>query len=284
MKEYGRLESERRNIMAMLDYMVQKEKWDDVIRMSFSILPFLYDVGYWSDYQRVADMGLAASEASNDQISIVDFLVTSQSFLSFSLKKYDLASAHAKKGLSLARKIDHQKGIALALRILGLIYRDKGSYEEARDFLQEGYYLCLRLGEHDLAKHIEGSLSVVLRRLGDHDGAIKVLLAELAVAQTTGESIWEAMAKCRLGTVYYEKGEYKLARNYYLQAVEIEEKLGRKVSLAFNYKKLALTELASKKYDDAMFYAIKSKDLFKDVGSADDVQQIENLIADILKK
>ena len=121
-----------------------------------------------------------------------------------------------------------------SLGLLGYIYAELGSYEKALIYLEKSTTLVSLTGITDenfykiLPMRLSNytALSEVLTRLNRFDDSIKTIKRELAWAQASKHSYYEANLLHTLGNLFYFKRNFKDSRNVYLDSLKISQKNG----------------------------------------------------------
>ncbi len=146
----------------------------------------------------------------------------------FSISDYKQALVNLEEGLSIARKRGNRRNEAFILGNTGLIFRKLGKWSKAEGYLCSS--LKLYEGLNDALEIVRalisyGRLKVLQRNL---DRSEDLLNRALALAQEHGYEREKALSLESLGDVAKERGNLKLAREYYQKTLDIGRKLGQK--------------------------------------------------------
>src|SRR6185295_10042192 len=126
----------------------------------------------------------------------------------------------------LAQKSDFKKGVAYALKNIGLAYYTKGKYSETLGYWQQSLKLFEVIGDPMGVSNLLNNIGAIYFNLGNDDQAIEYYLKSLKVSEQLGDKLRIASALTNIGTVYSNKpATHDLALKYCLGALKISEGL-----------------------------------------------------------
>jgi signal transduction histidine kinase/CheY-like chemotaxis protein len=126
----------------------------------------------------------------------------------------------------LAEKSGFKKGVAYALKNIGLAYYTKGKYSETLGYWQQSLELFEAIGDPLGVSNLLNNIGAIYFNLGNDDQAIEYYLKSLKVSEQLGDKLRIASALTNIGTVYSNKPATRgLALNYCLRALKISEGL-----------------------------------------------------------
>jgi signal transduction histidine kinase/CheY-like chemotaxis protein len=126
----------------------------------------------------------------------------------------------------LAEKSGFKKGVAYALKNIGLAYYTKGKYSETLGYWQQSLKLFEVIGDSTGVSNLLNNIGAIYFNLGNNDHAIEYYLRSLKVSEQLGDKLRIASALTNIGTVYSHKpATHDLALQYCLRALEISEGL-----------------------------------------------------------
>ena len=105
----------------------------------------------------------------------------------------------------LAEKLNDQKGLALALKNIGLGHYIQGKYVEASIHWEQSLKILESLGDETGIANLIGNLGAVHSSLGDIAKAIEYYLRALKMSEDLGDSIRMATCLLNIGVVYSDK-------------------------------------------------------------------------------
>jgi tetratricopeptide (TPR) repeat protein len=208
----------------------------------------------------------------------------------------DTALYYAQRQIALAQKVGSVQGKMSGLVNAGLIYRMQGKYEKA----YESYLLALSLAR--TAGHISGEV-LILNNLGStyqsqgiYDKALQYYQQSLDISlkelkqkaqsnhkNAERDSLAVMSLYNNMGSVYFEKGFYDKAMQYYRKALEMrsDDNLRMKSKILNN---LALIYEKEKQYQNALAYHKEALALREKLGDLKEIAQSYNNIAIIYKE
>jgi signal transduction histidine kinase/CheY-like chemotaxis protein len=126
----------------------------------------------------------------------------------------------------LADAAGFKKGVAYALKNIGLAYYTKGKYSETLGYWQQSLELFEAIGDPLGVSNLLNNIGAIYFNLGNDDQAIEYYLKSLRVSEQLGDKLRIASALTNIGTVYSNKPATRdLALNYCLRALKISEGL-----------------------------------------------------------
>ena len=199
---------------------------------------------------------------TNDDSSKVDLLLRlGQNYIDIDA---DSAILYARQAKDIAIKIGYKKGIAFALKNIGLGDYRQGKYLETTENWNQSLLYFDSIGDKSNVARLLSNLGGVYLDNGDEASALNQHLKSLKVAEEIKDTLRIVTAMLNIGVVYMEKEEsYKKALKYFLQAIPISEKLGNPDvtgNLTVNLGELYFS-MGNK--DSALFYYNISKEAYK---------------------
>jgi signal transduction histidine kinase/CheY-like chemotaxis protein len=132
----------------------------------------------------------------------------------------------ANQANDLAEKSGFKKGVAYALKNIGLAYYTKGKYSETLGYWQHSLKLFEGIGDSTGVSNLLNNIGAIYFNLGNDDQAIEYYLKSLRVSEQLGDKLRIASALTNIGTVYSNKPATRdLALKYCLRALKISEGL-----------------------------------------------------------
>jgi diguanylate cyclase (GGDEF)-like protein len=137
----------------------------------------------------------------------------------------EAALPHLERGLDLAHEMrDEVRGLH-ALLWLARIYTNTGNYDHASTQLDLARQLAVKQGDEAALVEIEGCVSDIADRLGNHAEERRASLAALDHARRSGSSKWLAHALINLGDSYLKTHDFNDSLKYSKQAMPLVMRL-----------------------------------------------------------
>jgi diguanylate cyclase (GGDEF)-like protein len=125
------------------------------------------------------------------------------------------------KALDLAHEMHDDQRTLHAMLWLARIYTNTGNLDRSAEQLEEARRLALALGDEAALVEVEGCLSDIADRRGDHAAERRASLSALEHARRAGSNKWLAHALVNLGDSYLKTHDYAESLKYSKQAVPI---------------------------------------------------------------
>lgn len=153
----------------------------------------------------------------------------------------DKAISIATKAKESAEKIGFTKGIATALKNIGIGYYYQGKYIETLDYWTQSLKLFESLKDQIGVSNLLNNISAIYTDQGDDAKGLEYSLKSLSIAEKTGDKLRILSALNSVGTIYYYKSQGLIDANkketqdkalkYLLMALPLCEQLGDNNSL-----------------------------------------------------
>ena len=141
------------------------------------------------------------------------------------LGQAEAALPFLEQGLDLAHEMhDDLRGLH-AMIWLARIYTNTGNFDRASAQLQSAKSLATRLGDEAALVEIEGCISDIADRRGDHIEERRASLASLEHAKRAGSNKWLAHALLNLGDSYLKTRDFVESLRYSKQALPLVMRL-----------------------------------------------------------
>lgn len=234
-KWLNRLEREIGNLRVAIQWAVQHQRGEAVVRLCNMLEYFWYEFGdpdeifHWVEAALAEDMNLPA-EMRASALRFTGYVLMTMQI------DYLRAKLFLERALRLWQELDNQAEIADTLARLGIVALELGEYNRSQALYEE----CLKISE--AASDAKGVfwarewLGVVWMRQGQAQKAREVFESSLRWWHKQGDLQSEAFALNNLGAVAMYEGNYDEARIYHEQALALWETIGdiRGTSSALN--------------------------------------------------
>src|SRR6478735_3291359 len=164
----------------------------------------------------------------------------------------------------LAEKSDFKKGVAYALKNVGLAYYTKGKYSETLGYWQQSLKLFEVIGDPLGVSNLLNNIGAIYFNLGNDDQAIEYYLKSLKVSEQLGDKLRIASALTNIGTVYSHKpATHELALKYCLRALKISEGLDDLEAIGTISVNIGDIYFSKGDNKNALFYLEKSLEAYR---------------------
>ncbi|MBC7830215.1 MAG: tetratricopeptide repeat protein [Chitinophagaceae bacterium] len=171
---------------------------------------------------------------------------------------------YAKEAMDLATKINFEKGIALALKDIGLGYYVQGKYLETLEYWQKSLQTFDKMNDSANIARLLSNIGAVYFNNGDDSKALEYHLKSLRVAEKIMDTLRIVTAMNNIGVVYMNKSAtHGKAMQYFLKAVPLSELSGDKPAIGTSTVNLGELYFDSGDHEKALFYFQKSLEAYK---------------------
>jgi tetratricopeptide (TPR) repeat protein len=282
-QSYDILELERENILSLITWLCNQQKWQHVIHFRTSIVDFLWVRGYWDDRLRYAFQIMEAAEKLNDQRTLAICMVYDLGWTFGRRGDLNIAKEWTNKGLQLFKKLNDQTGIALSFKNLGNITSKENNLDEAQELYRKGLNISEK-AKLDISANLKLSFGMLKLKKGDHLGAQQYLAESISLFQNSNDHLGYASALFGFGIVEEKKGNRIDAKKILNQALEIARKIGRRDQIAAILRDLALVEENLNNTWGALKLAKEAREIFERLGMKVHTEQLKKIIQRLEQK
>lgn len=172
----------------------------------------------------------------------------------------DTKKEFALQALSIAQKLNYQKGIVLAINEAGTVHQTHKDYQTAISFFEKAINLSEAYGFSSEETNIYPALLNLYFYLGDYPHAMQTISREMIIAEKTNNK--KRIAHCNniLGYIYFKQENFSEAEKYYGLYINNAKELKDSVLLAHALGEISDVYTEERKYDasiNALFTTIK---------------------------
>jgi serine phosphatase RsbU (regulator of sigma subunit) len=253
------------------------------LNVSFMKKPkLIYLIIFLSFYQiciaqnTIADSLKKVLETSKEDSLKVDLLI------SICRNEYrsspDSAIIHGNIALGLSEKLNYRKGIANALKYIGMGHYFLENYTETINSWQKSLSSFEAINDKVGVSNILSNLGALYANQGDDVKALEFHLRSLKAAEEAKDTLRIVTSMINIGIVYLNKpGTHNIAIRYYLSALPLSEKLGNNDAIGTAAVNLGEIYFQREAYDTALFYYEKSLNAFRKSNSGDVPYTLSNI-------
>lgn len=186
--------------------------------------------------------------------------------------EYDKAVTNYNKAIGCIEKIKvtkdtekaaHKKALHIPVMAstyidLGLLYDDKGDYEQAINHYENSLKLLNQIKDMPEMARVYNNLGVAWYRSGDLDKAIEFYEKCIEAAEKSHEITLKGWVLFNAGEAYAKKYDFERATNYCDKSLDILKKLDYKLGISGVYSTYGIIYKMRKEWDKAMEYFQKS--------------------------
>ncbi len=144
----------------------------------------------------------------------------------------DQSIAYAMEAKNLSEKINYKKGLASALKSIGIAYYYSGKTLEALNYWQQSLKVFESIKDKTGVANILSNIGAIYFDQADDEKALEYYLRSLKIAEQLGDPLRIATALNNVGGVYAnKKATYRKALPYFLEALPLAEATGDKEAI-----------------------------------------------------
>lgn len=167
----------------------------------------------------------------------------------------DLAIRCARESLNLYSRLEDDRGVAWALRLLGnSIFQREHDLERVTPLLEQSLALAEELNDQALLTRTHQNLGLAMLIAGDLPNAAKLSEKGLTLARETGERWAIGYLSHLVGLTAARQGEYARAETHLVESLAVCRALKLEVSAVRTLEPLGEMARLQKKYDQAASY------------------------------
>ncbi len=182
------------------------------------------------------------------------------------------------KAMELAEKLNYQKGVAYALKYIGMGYYFQGDYIQTINFWQQSLNIFELMGDKQGESNMLNNLGAINNNEGDDSRALELYLNSLKVSEEIGDTLRIVTAMINIGLVYLKKpNTHNKALEYYLKALPLSEKINDLDAIGTAAVNLGEIYYENEDYTIALSYFEKSLNAYKNSSSGNVPYTIINI-------
>jgi adenylate cyclase len=133
----------------------------------------------------------------------------------------------ANEAMTLSREIKYDKGEALSLKSIGIVYYNQQKYVEALEYWENARKIFEKQNNDEGVANILNNMAAIYFKQGDNEKALKNSLSSLKIAEKTGNKSRIMPALITVASIYADKkATNNEALKYLLQALPLAKELG----------------------------------------------------------
>ena len=161
---------------------------------------------------------------------------------------------YANDALQLAEELNFKKGIGNSLRNIGIIKRVKGDHEDALKNLMASLKIYEEIGYKNGIANCYASMALTYKYLGRYEEAIRYNKTGLKIKEEIGDKKGSCIMYGNIGVIYRLMANYPEALKSQFAALNIAKELGDKGDIAGCYGDIGTINWDMKNYNEALKY------------------------------
>lgn len=200
------------------------------------------------------------------------------------LSRYDSSLVYSRAAYSISERIGFQRGIAMALTNIAIVYSQQGNYGTAIEHYMKALRIYEELGDKETIATSLNNIGNVFWNQGKFGEALEYHFKTLRIREELGNKKGIAISLNNIGLVHWNQGKYSEALEYYFKSLKIYEELGNKVSIASLLNNIGITYWSMGKYTEALVNYFKSLQIRQELGNKGGVARSLNNIGETYYK
>lgn len=272
---YPLVEKELDNILSLWQKCAKLKEWKPINEIWPQLGAFLWHSGYWNQVERLGETAARAALKLKDKQSLAACYIRELSWLYYWQGDLRKSKSFAKKGLEIAKNLNDKYLTAYAKKRLGMVSQRNGDYKKTEKILHEALEAFIKLKKLKHAGDIYLYLGHVSRKQGNLDKAKDLYRQALDTALVIRDQEGVPIAYYYLGEIALLKKQYQVAKSFFKRALAIDKEQGRKSGEAWNKWGLGLIELELSNFESAKQLFLQAKEVYERLCMRTNVKQVE---------
>ncbi len=176
----------------------------------------------------------------------------------------DLAIMYALEAMELGEQIRFYKGVALALKYMGLGYYIKSDYIETIEYWKQSMAVYDSIGDNSGVSNLLNNLGTVYYDQGDEATGVEYYLKAARTAEKAEDKYRMSNAYFNIGAAYATNPEtYEMSLDYFMRAYNFSEDFGDYYVVGLATANIGELFFLEEKYDSALIYYEKSLEAYE---------------------
>ncbi len=181
-------------------------------------------------------------------------------------EEYEEALKYYEQALRVLEEVGDRRDESRTLKNMAQVYSILGLETEAKKYADKALSIDREIGEHK----VEGRILHHSDRLHDEQHRKKMHLEQtLKINQKEGNREKEVLTLHNLGRTYYELGQKKEAREFFVRAFHVRMEEGDRRNVARSLQNIGLLYYEQRHYEAALASLLLAKEIFDEVQSPD---------------
>ncbi len=233
-----------------------------VLPLFLLVFQFLY-VGVCHAQNELEDLEVIIKKNNRDTVQFDAYI---ELYKLEHMEAPEKAKAYLDQAMILARKIDYDRGKALAFLCYGDYYGNLGKSELAMEMLNKGKSIYDKLNDHRGSASCLNNLGSLRYKLGEYNEALECYLETARINEDIGDTLGLAIVQHNIGGIHYEQGRYDKAKEYWQKSLDLEYALKDSVGIVYGLNALGTVHTAKKEYEKALEMMLSALNIANEVG------------------
>lgn len=188
------------------------------------------------------------------------------------------------------------KNMSTALGNIGSVYLNQKNFKKAREYYTRALTIDQKTNNKKWIASDISNLGIIYMSEGNYEKAIESYTKALIINREIKNKRDISMNLGNIGNVYFKLGEdssnttkqsdslYNIAANYYLDAIKIDEELGRKLGIAIKLGNLGTLYILMRKFAEAEKYLKRAITLSDSIGAVDMIDNWHKNLSELYEK
>jgi tetratricopeptide (TPR) repeat protein len=236
---------------------------------------FIIPLNIYAQDQPVDSLKAVIETLKDDSIKVNTLNELSYSFWD---TNPDMSIMYAMEAMDMAYKVNFRKGVAYALKNMGMAYFAKSDYISVLEYWQQSLAVFDSIGDRVGVSNILNNIGSVYFDQSDNASAVDYYIRAAKVAEEIGNTLRMASVYINIGSIYSEDSEtYENALEYFSLALRLSEELGEYDIMGTSSVNLGELYYKLENYDSALFYYERSLEAFEFDGSGTIPYSLNNI-------
>ena len=189
------------------------------------------------------------------------------------------AVKYTKQALEIRRKINDEAGIATSLNVLGVIKYYESDYLSSIEYHLEAMHRREEIGDENKIAVSYNAIALVYLALEDYETAREYLNKALKIRVKQNYKTGIGVIKANIGEIYFRQGNYKEAARYFAEALKVNKDIGNVKSIANTLVNIGRTNFALGSLDIALENYRRAEEIYIELDEKHGLAQAQNGIA-----
>jgi two-component system sensor histidine kinase/response regulator len=195
-------------------------------------------------------------------------------------RKGDFAEAleNSLKALEINRQFNDSTVVANCLNNIGAIQYERKQYASAISYFKRGYILSHELKDNAIMSRSLNNISFSYLALKQLDSAEYFVRLAIEEGDKAKDRYKTGFSDRILGDIYFEKGQYPLALETYLECLNAARQRGQNSLIASTLHRVGRAYLELKQPDQALTYLLENAEKARKLGYKDELEKTYALL------
>lgn len=189
-----------------------------------------------------------------------------------------------KEALGVANQIDNKSGKALALSGIAIVLSDQKKYKEALQYLDESTENYRLIADSISIGRNYFDIGEIKYLMKEPDAALEYFNLAASIGQKYKDELVISYSLHRIGSIYLDQKKFIEAERYFLQGLELREKIDYPLEIALSHLDLAQLFFLTQHNEKALTHAYKVRELAQKTDFLKGQYQAAELLSNIYEK